>query len=147
VATRRNMTERLVYLQRRPVIGALVHQLLLLLGVDIPREVRIGRDLRLEHRARGVVLHPRTWIGDGVTIFHGVTLGRSEPHTGRPEHARLGFVIKDGAWLGAGAVILSGEETVTVGTGSVIGANSVLTRSTGDHEVWAGVPARRTATL
>jgi serine O-acetyltransferase len=33
-----------------------------------------------------------------------------------------------------------------VGRGSVVGANAVLLESTGENEIWAGVPARRVGT-
>lgn len=49
------------------------------------------------------------------------------------------IVIKKNAWLGAGVIILPG---VIVGENSVIGAGSVLTKSTGPNEMWFGNPAR-----
>jgi acetyltransferase-like isoleucine patch superfamily enzyme len=52
---------------------------------------------------------------------------------------RLGIRIGDDVWIGAGVIILDG---VNVATGSVIGAGSVLTRSTEDYGVYVGNPAR-----
>ena len=57
-----------------------------------------------------------------------------------PDPRRLGVTIKDDVWLGAGVVLLPG---VTVSTGAVIGANSVVTKSVGAYEIWAGCPAAR----
>lgn len=34
------------------------------------------------------------------------------------------------------------SEDLVIGKGTVIGANSVLLSSTGENEIWAGVPAK-----
>jgi len=47
--------------------------------------------------------------------------------------------IKQGAWIGESVIILPG---VTVGTNSVIGANSVVTKSIPDYTLAAGNPAK-----
>ena len=51
----------------------------------------------------------------------------------------LPVLIKRGAWLGQNVVVCPG---VTIGTGAVIGANSVVTKSIPDYSVAAGSPAR-----
>ena len=48
-------------------------------------------------------------------------------------------VIEDDCWIGVNAVIMRG---VTIGKGSVIGANSVVTRDVAPYSVMAGAPAR-----
>ena len=48
-------------------------------------------------------------------------------------------LIKRGAWLGQNVVVCSG---VTIGQGSVIGANSVVVRDIPDFSVAVGAPAR-----
>jgi acetyltransferase-like isoleucine patch superfamily enzyme len=48
-------------------------------------------------------------------------------------------VIEDDVWIGAGAIILDG---VRVGTGSVIGAGSVVTEDLPPFSVVAGSPAK-----
>ncbi|WJL94740.1 acyltransferase [Microbacterium sp. ET2] len=48
-------------------------------------------------------------------------------------------LIKRGAWLGQNVVVMPG---VTIGRGSVIGANSVVRSDVPDRTVAAGVPAR-----
>ncbi len=49
------------------------------------------------------------------------------------------IILEDDVWIGTSCVILQG---VTIGTGSVIAAGSVVNKSIPTNEVWAGVPAR-----
>ena len=60
---------------------------------------------------------------------------------GRRARVRIG----DGAVLCAGAVVLFGDDGMTIGAGTVLAANAVLTCSTGPGEIWAGAPARKIA--
>jgi len=53
-------------------------------------------------------------------------------------------VIEDNVWLGRGAAVMPG---VTIGSGSVIGANSVVTKDIPKNSFAAGVPARVVRTL
>ena len=53
---------------------------------------------------------------------------------------KRGIMLGDDVWLGAGCAVMAG---VKIGSGCVIGANSVVTNSVPDYEIWAGVPARK----
>jgi acetyltransferase-like isoleucine patch superfamily enzyme len=53
-------------------------------------------------------------------------------------------LIKAGAWLGQNVVVCPG---VTIGAGSVIGANSVVTQDIPDYCVAVGAPARVVKTI
>lgn len=48
-------------------------------------------------------------------------------------------VIENDVWLGTRTMVLAG---VTIHTGAVIGAGSVVTKDVGAYEIWAGNPAR-----
>lgn len=48
-------------------------------------------------------------------------------------------IIHDDVWIGANVVLMPG---VVIGTGSVVAANSVVTKSVGPYEVIGGNPAR-----
>ena len=52
------------------------------------------------------------------------------------------MVIGKGAMICAGAKVLGSDGVLHVGYGAVVSANAVLTRNTGDGEIWAGVPAK-----
>lgn len=66
-------------------------------------------------------------------------LGRSLRITDVPAASdRQDVIIGDDVWIGAGAILLPG---VVVSNGAVIGAGSVVTRSVGALEIWAGNPA------
>jgi maltose O-acetyltransferase len=49
------------------------------------------------------------------------------------------IVVEHNVWVGARSIILAG---VTIGTGSCVGAGSVVTRDVAPRTVVAGVPAR-----
>jgi serine O-acetyltransferase len=131
----------LVLAQQWPLVGKVIRVFVwLLLGVDVPQSVRIGPDFTLMHRGTGVVIHRNTTIGAGVRVFPGVTVGSRR--VGDEDTGTCRFEIADGAVLGSGAKILGGDQLLRVGRNTVVGANAVLTTSTGDDEVWVGVPAR-----
>jgi serine O-acetyltransferase len=116
--------------------------MLKLLGVEIPRPVKIGVDFELAHGGFGVVIHPRTTIGNRVKVYPGVTLGRADIFRPATQSKFEGIVVEDDTILCPGAKILCKEGVLRVMKGSVIGANAVLLESTGVNEIWAGVPAR-----
>lgn len=93
------------------------------------------------HRAPGTVLHPKTKIGANVQIYQNVTIGKSRPWDGMQKEG--GCILEDDVILCAGAKVIFSEEPLIIGRGTVVGANSVLTSSTGEYGIWAGIPARK----
>jgi serine O-acetyltransferase len=131
--------ERLVRHRRNPV----ARQVLLLLGLEVHPGTVIGRDLRVLHRGIATVIHPDTVIGDRVTIYHQVTIGRADAHVPRDASPMERIEIGDDVVLFPGAKVLGGAGITRIGRGTLVAANAVVTRSTGEWEVWGGVPARR----
>lgn len=140
---RRDIYTRLIYARDLPILGKLAYLALKALGVEIPRSVHIGCDFELAHGGFGVVLHPRTRIGDRVKIYPGVTVGRADIHLPADESDFEGILVEDDAIIAPGAKVLCKQGVLRVGRGTVVGANAVLLESTGEYEMWAGVPARR----
>ncbi len=138
----RDVYTALVYARRWPLVGALAYYALKLLGVEFPRSVPVGEGFELAHGGFGVVVHSSSVIGKGVKLYPGVTLGRADIHRPMSASRFQGIVVEDGAILCPGAKVLCEQGVLRVGRGSVVGANAVLLQSTGDNEIWAGVPAR-----
>lgn len=111
----------------------------------MPPPGNIGKGVFFPHGLNGIVLHPSTIIKDNVTIFHQVTCGRGDMfHIDKrvKNTSFQGIVIEEGAVLCAGAKIICNRGVLVVGKNTIVGANAVLTHSTGEDEIWAGVPAR-----
>ncbi len=138
-----NLTESVFRWSRIPGIGRIFYLILKLLGVEFPRAVPVGTGLRLPHGAVGLVVHEQSVIGSNVSLYQGVTLGRSDQIEVKQNADSGGVILEDDVAICAGAKILfRSSETLVVSRGSIIGANAVLTQSTGPNEIWAGVPAR-----
>lgn len=139
---RRDLPTSLVYARRWPLLGGLAYYTLKLLGVEIPRGVPIGEGFELAHGGVGVVIHSKAAIGERVKIYPGVTLGRADIYRPASDSRFEGIVIENDVILAPGAKVLCKEGVLRVGRGAIIGANAVLLESTGEGEVWAGIPAR-----
>lgn len=138
----RDLPTSLVYARSWPILGRLAYYALKLLGVEIPRSVKIGRDFELAHGGFGVVIHPRTEIGDRVKLYPGSGLGRADIHLPADRSRFEGIALEDDVIVSPGAKVLCKDGVLRVRRGSVVGANAVLLESTGEWEIWAGVPAK-----
>jgi len=104
-----------------------------LTGIEIHPGAVIGRRFFIDH-GMGIVIGETAEIGDDVMLYHGVTLGGRTRGAGK-RHPTLA----DGVAVGAGAKILG---PITIGAGSVVGANAVVTADAPDDSVLVGVPAK-----
>ena len=135
--------------------------------VDIGSRVTISDQFILADLCPNQGKVPKIFIGDGCIILYrfqcnaaqSVRIGRNvliasnvlvtdsdhviEP-AGLPVTKNSKFIthpvfIEDNCWIGQNAAILKG---VTIGQGSIVGANSVVTHDVPSHSVVAGNPAR-----
>ncbi|WP_314431472.1 serine O-acetyltransferase EpsC [Microbacterium lacticum] len=104
-----------------------------LTGVEIHPGAVIGRRFFIDH-GMGVVIGETAEVGDDVMLYHGVTLG-GRTREGGKRHPTLG----DGVAVGAGAKILG---PITIGAGSAVGANAVVTKDAPEDSILVGVPAK-----
>jgi len=105
-----------------------------LTGVEIHPGARIGERVFFDH-AMGVVIGETAEVGDGCTIYHGVTLGGTSLYKGAKRHPTIGRDVV----IGAGAKVLGG---FTVGDGARIGSNAVVTKPVPAGATAVGNPAR-----
>lgn len=134
---------RLIRLRKYPIIGWFAFYILKIIGLELPRNVKVGKRVRFMRWAVGTVVHRRVEIEDDVRVFQNVTLGRADVYRSLEDSKMEGILVKKGAIIGAGAKVLCKEGTLIVGENTVIGANAVLFESTGDNEIWVGNPARK----
>jgi maltose O-acetyltransferase len=86
-----------------------------------------------------VTIGDRVLMGPGVMIYTSNHVWNSEALTYFRQGETLATVtIKDDAWIGARSIILPG---VVIGKGCTVAAGAVVTRSTADYSIVAGVPA------
>jgi acetyltransferase-like isoleucine patch superfamily enzyme len=120
--------------------------------IETDTEVRIGCGTTIQRRC---TLNGSTRVGDycifapNVFVSSGTHPFRFIPHLPiREQESRLAtdamrfdrpVWIQDDCWLGVNAVICPG---VTVGKGSIVGANAVVTHDVSPYSVVAGAPAR-----
>src|SRR5688572_20589310 len=105
-----------------------------LTGIEIHPGAKIGSCVFIDH-GMGVVIGETAEVGDGCTIYQGVTLGGTSLYRGTKRHPTLG----DGVVVGAGAKILGG---FTVGEGARIGSNAVVVKEVPAGATVVGVPGR-----
>lgn len=132
---------KLVYARENPLFGKMAYYLLKLLGSEIPRSVPIGENFILEHGGHGIVVHSKASIGNNVRIYQGVTLGRADIHLTAEDSKFESIKIEDDVILSPGSKVLCKEGVLVVGKGTMLGANAVLLESTGENEIWVGMPA------
>lgn len=107
-------------------------------GMDLPWRTRVGVGLSIQH-GWGLVVNADAQIGDNVTLYHGVTIGRVD-RLDSDGTRTIGFpVIEDEVWIGPHAIVVGG---ITVGHGSRIAGGAFVTRDVPPQSLVIGNPAR-----
>lgn len=105
-----------------------------LTGIEIHPGATIGERVFIDH-GMGVVIGETAVVGDGCTIYHGVTLGGTSLYKGVKRHPTLGRDVV----VSAGAKVLGG---FVVGDGAKIGSNAVVIKPVPPGATAVGIPAR-----
>jgi len=104
-----------------------------LTGIEIHPGATLGRRLFIDH-GMGVVIGETAEVGDGCTLYHGVTLGGTTWKRGK-RHPSLG----NGVVVGAGAKLLG---PINVGDRARVGSNAVVVKDVPPGATAVGIPAR-----
>lgn len=124
--------------------------------VNIGRYCSIGRNVLIaagDHPLDGLTTHPISWQSRAAPssslppwplTAHPIS-SRLRTHPGRPSHTQRQprhprTEIGHDVWISDNVVVIAG---VHIGTGAVIGANSVVTRDVPPYMIVGGVPARK----
>jgi serine O-acetyltransferase len=103
----------------------------LLVDIHLAPDTRIGAGLFIAHYG-GIWINPRATLGSNCNLAHGVTIGAPMVATRAP-------VLGDRVWIGSGAIVTG---PVRIGSGVVVGANSLVVSNLPENAVAVGVPAR-----
>ena len=103
-------------------------------GIEIHPGAVVGKRVFIDH-GMGVVIGETAEVGDGCTIYQGVTLGGTSLYRGAKRHPTLAA----GVVVGAGAKVLGG---FTVGEGANIGSNAVVVKEVPAGATVVGIPGR-----
>ena len=103
-------------------------------GIEIHPSAKISAGIFIDH-GMGVVIGATAIVEEGVTIYHGVTLGGTGKERGEKRHP----TVKKGAIIGSGAKILG---NITIGEYAKIGANSVVLNNVPNGATAVGCPCK-----
>src|SRR3569832_528972 len=105
-----------------------------LMGIEIHPGAVIGDRVFIDH-GMGIVIGETAEIGEGCTIYQGVTLGGTSLYKGTKRHPTLGRDVV----VSAGAKVLGG---FTVGDNAKVGSNAVVIKPVPAGATAVGIPAR-----
>lgn len=102
-------------------------------GIEIHPGATLGEGVFIDH-GMGVVIGETAEVGDGCTIYQGVTLGGTSL-----SHGKRHPTLQSNVTVGVNASVLG---AITIGRNSKIGGGSVVVKDVPPDSTVVGVPAR-----
>jgi len=129
------VAHRLIHpLANVPVFARFLAQIArFLTGIEIHPAAKIGKGVFIDH-GMGVVIGETAEVGDGCTIYQGVTLGGTSLSHGK-RHPTLGRNVI----VGVNSVVLG---AIVLGDNAKVGGGSVVVKDVPANATVVGVPAR-----
>jgi serine O-acetyltransferase len=125
------VSRRLLGWRLKPLAKLVEAGIRVLCAARIPIEARIDPTVNFSHNGLAVLITRESVIGPGCQIGTHVVLGSNWPKPGAPK-------LESDVIVGPGAIILG---PVTIGSGSVVAAGSVVLSDVAPHTLVAGSPA------
>lgn len=101
-------------------------------GIELPCEVEIGENFRIDHQG-GIVISGYSKFGNDCVIRNGVTVGIARQGENKSP------IFGDNVDIGTGAKIIG---DIKIGNNVKIGANAVVIKNIPDNCIAVGVPAK-----
>lgn len=104
-----------------------------LTGIEIHPAAKLGKGVFIDH-GMGVVIGETAQVGDGCTIYQGVTLGGTSL-----SHGKRHPTLENNVTVGVNSAVLG---AITIGANSKVGGGSVVVKDVPANSTVVGVPAR-----
>lgn len=126
-----------IYFKWLAVLYLFLYQVVVewILGIEIPWDTTIGKNLTLQH-GHGLVINHETLIGENCVLRNSTTIGNKKLANGSYSAAPQ---IGNNVDIGANVVIIG---AISIGDNAVIGAGSVVVKDVPRGAVVVGNPAR-----
>ena len=108
-------------------------------NISLGENVGVARDVVLDGRG-GLEIGDGTLIGfESLIITSTHNYARIDIPISEQDMISKPIKIGENCWIGARAILLPG---VTIGNGSIIGANAVVTKDIPEYSIAAGIPCK-----
>jgi acetyltransferase-like isoleucine patch superfamily enzyme len=118
------------------------------IGTNPKAQISIGTNTWISHSSflssrQKISIGQQVLIGEFVSIRDSTHSHADLKVPMKSQQDILGSIrIEDDVWIGRGCLLLGTPEGVIIGRGSIIAANSVVSRSIPPMQIWGGAPAR-----
>lgn len=132
---------RILYLKKIPILPKILLMInRIIFSCDIPYKSDIHSSVMFGHNGLGVVVHPKTSVGENSLIMHHVTIGGNKGKKRTYDGTEFTCpIIGKNVFIGPGAMIIG---PIIIGDNAKIGAGSLVLKDVPYNGVVFGTPAK-----